>query len=138
MPSEGNSPTIRAGAYARYSSDLQSPASIDDQLRVCTERAAKEGWQVIESYTDQGISGATLIRPGIRQLLQDAAAGKVDIILTESLDRVSRDQEDIADKTKRGLRGWIEAGKCDVQCVARYPTLEGPGDAPIVDLGALH
>jgi site-specific DNA recombinase len=70
-----------AALYARISSDLQSPASIDDQLRVCAERAAKEGWEVVESHTDQGISGATLIRPGIQKLLQDAADGKFDIIL---------------------------------------------------------
>ncbi len=87
--------------YARYSSELQREASIEDQLRMCQERAAKEGWLVAGSYTDQAISGASLIRPGIQKLLQDAAAGKIDIILTESLDRVSRDQEDIAHVYKR-------------------------------------
>ena len=96
MPSEVNSPTIRAVLYARVSSDLQSAASINDQLRICAEWAAKQGLLVVGSYTDQSIPGASLIRPGIQQLLQDAAAGKVDIILTESLDRMSRDQEDIA------------------------------------------
>jgi hypothetical protein len=34
MPSEVNSQTVRAGAYARYSSDNQRDASIDDQIRV--------------------------------------------------------------------------------------------------------
>ena len=91
-----NSPTVRAALYARVSSDLQSADSIEDQLRMCSEWAAKEAWQVVERYFDQGISGASLIRPGIQKLLQDAAAGKFDIILTESLDRLSRDQEDIA------------------------------------------
>jgi site-specific DNA recombinase len=152
MPSEVNPSTVRAALYARVSSDLQSAASIDDQLRVCAEWAANQGLLVTGSYTDQGISGASLIRPGIQKVLQDAAAGKFDIILTESLDRVSRDQEDIAhiykrmrflgvkivtlaegevnelhiglkgtmgtlylkdlaDKTRRGQRGRIEAGK---------------------------
>jgi Resolvase, N terminal domain len=80
MPSEVNSPTIRAALYARVSSDLQSAASVDDQLRICAEWAAKEGWQVVERYFDQVVSGASLIRPGIQKLLQDAAAGKFDII----------------------------------------------------------
>jgi site-specific DNA recombinase len=101
MPSEVNSQTVRAALYARVSSDLQSTASIEDQLRICAEWAAKQGLLVAGSYTDQGISGASLIRPGIQKLLQDAAAGKFDIILTESLDRVSRDQEDIAHVYKR-------------------------------------
>ena len=95
MPSEVNSPAVRAALYARVSSDLQSPASIDDQLRVCAERAAKEGWEVVESYIDQGIPGTSLSRRGIQKLLEDAAR-TFDIILTESLDRLSRDQEDLA------------------------------------------
>ena len=61
-----------AALYTRVSSDLQSEASIDDQLRICAERATKEGWQVVERYFDQAISGASLIRPGIQKLLQDA------------------------------------------------------------------
>jgi site-specific DNA recombinase len=92
-----------AALYARYSSDLQSAASIGDQLRMCAEWAAKQGLLVAGSYTDQGVSGASLIRPGIQKLLQDAAAGKVDVIVTESLDRLSRDQEDIAHIYKRML-----------------------------------
>jgi DNA invertase Pin-like site-specific DNA recombinase len=87
MPSEVNPSTVRAALYARVSSDLQSAASIDDQLRVCAEWAANQGLLVTGSYTDQGISGASLNRPGIKQLLQDAAVRKFDMILTESLDR---------------------------------------------------
>ncbi len=138
--------------YARYSSDNQRDASIEDQIRLCKARAAKEGWRVLECYTDHSISGASLMRPGIQALLQDAPAGKFEIILTEALDRLSRDQEgtaaiykrltfagvkiislsegeiselhvglkgtmnalylkDLADKTRRGLRGRVEAGK---------------------------
>jgi hypothetical protein len=44
-------------------------------------------------------------RPGIQQLLQAAADGKIDIILAESLDRLSRDKEDIAHIYKRMLPG---------------------------------
>ena len=91
---KNSSPTVALSA--RYSSDLQREASIADQLRMCGEYVAKEGWPVAERYSDQAISGASLIRPGIQKLLQVAAAGKFDIILAESLDRVSRDQEDIA------------------------------------------
>ncbi len=138
--------------YARYSSDNQRDASIDDQLRLCRERAEREGWRMANSYSDRGISGASLIRPGIQALLQDAQARRFDILLSESLDRISRDQEDIAgvykrlsfagirmitlsegdiselhiglkgtmgalflkdlaDKTRRGLRGRVEDGK---------------------------
>jgi hypothetical protein len=94
--------TISAAAiYARYSSDLQREASIEDQNRICRERAAREGWSVYKYYSDHGISGASLIRPGIQKLLQDALEGRFGIVITESLDRLSRDQEDIAHIFKR-------------------------------------
>jgi hypothetical protein len=35
MPSEAKSPTVRVAVYARYSSDNQSEASIEDQVRIC-------------------------------------------------------------------------------------------------------
>lgn len=88
---------IRAALYARYSSDQQNAASIADQFSLCRERAGHEGWQVEGVYEDAAITGATVIlRPGIQRLLADARAGKFDIVLTEALDRVSRDQADVA------------------------------------------
>ena len=142
----------RVALYARYSSDKQREASIEDQIRLCEERARREGWKIVQTYTDHAISGASLVRPGIQALMQDAQGRKFDLVLTESLDRISRDQEDIAgvykrlrfagiqihtlsqgpvselhigfngtmgalyvkelaEKTHRGLRGRIEAGK---------------------------
>tara|TARA_R110001599_G_scaffold353823_1_gene599132 strand:+ start:5542 stop:7224 length:1683 start_codon:yes stop_codon:yes gene_type:complete len=142
----------RTCIYARYSSDLQSDASIEDQIRLCSEKANGEGWKIINCYTDAGISGASLMRPGIQSLLSAAMNGAFDILIAEALDRLSRDQEDIAgifkrmefagikiitlsegeisslhiglkgtmnamflkdlaDKTRRGLRGRVEKGK---------------------------
>ncbi|WP_100180579.1 recombinase family protein [Bradyrhizobium nitroreducens] len=91
----------RVALYARYSSDNQRDASIEDQLRQCRERAAREGWTVEDSYSDRAISGASLIRSGIQSLLADAQAGRFDMVLSEALDRISRDQEDVAGVFKR-------------------------------------
>ena len=143
---------MKVALYARYSSDSQRDASIEDQLRLCRQHAEKQGWSVIDSYTDRAISGASLLRPGIQELIQDAARGRFTVVLAEAMDRLSRDQEDIAglfkrmafsgvrivtlsegdvthlhvglkgtmnalflkdlaDKTRRGLRGRIEDGK---------------------------
>jgi site-specific DNA recombinase len=88
--------TIRVALYARYSTDLQREASIDDQLRLCKAHASRQGWIVAGSYQDRAISGASLLRPGLQELMSDAARGRLDIVLAESLDRLSRDQEDIA------------------------------------------
>jgi len=143
---------MRAAIYARYSSDNQREASIEDQVRLCEEHLKRLGGTSSQSYTDFATTGANLNRPGIQSLLQDCMANKLDIVVTESLDRLSRDQEDVAalfkrltfagiklitvsegeiselhvglkgtmnslylkdlaDKTRRGLRGRVEAGK---------------------------
>jgi site-specific DNA recombinase len=80
---------------------LQWDASIEDQLRQCREHAAREGWTIVDCYSDRAISGASLIRPGIQKLLTDVQAGRFDIVLSEALDRISRDQEDVAAVFKR-------------------------------------
>ena len=144
---------MRVALYARYSSDNQRDASITDQLRMCRLRAEKEGWTVVKEYTDHAISGASMIlRTGVQALISDSLRGRFDMIMAEAMDRLSRDQEDIAgifkrmtyadvkmftlsegeithlhvglkgtmnalflkdlaDKTRRGLRGRVEDGK---------------------------
>jgi site-specific DNA recombinase len=88
--------TLRAAIYARYSSSNQSEASIEDQVHNCRERIETEDWRLVECYSDSAISGASLLRAGYQNLLQDARAGQFDIIVAEALDRLSRDQEDVA------------------------------------------
>jgi site-specific DNA recombinase len=143
---------MRVSIYARYSTDLQRAASIEDQVRVCTERVVREKWTLTATYTDRGLSGASNLRPGYQNLLEGARKGEFDIVLAEALDRISRDQEhvasffklmgfagirivtlaegeitelhvglkgtmnalflkDLADKTRRGLRGRVEQGR---------------------------
>ena len=93
---------IRVAIYSRYSSENQSENSIEDQIRLCRERAEREGWHIAEVYTDAAISGSSILRrPGVQMLMQEAMRGTVDIVLAEALDRVSRDQEDIAGIYKR-------------------------------------
>jgi site-specific DNA recombinase len=87
----------RVALYARYSSDNQSESSIEDQFRLCREHAGRERWKIVGTYHDAAISGASMIlRPGIQALLQDAQRGRFDVVLAEALDRVSRDQADVA------------------------------------------
>ncbi|WP_336510185.1 recombinase family protein [Ruegeria lacuscaerulensis] len=142
----------RVAIYARFSSQMQRDASIDDQMRLCRERAEREGWTVVDAYSDRAVSGASMLRPGLQALFHATQEGQVDLILAEALDRLSRDQADIAaifkrlsfagvcivtlaegeiselhvglkgtmnqlflkdlaDKTRRGLRGRVELGR---------------------------
>jgi len=87
---------MRTVIYTRYSADIMSPQSNTDQERICRARAEREGWTVVEAVHDRAISGANLHRPGYQALLQAMRAGRVDVVLAESLDRSSRDQEHVA------------------------------------------
>jgi site-specific DNA recombinase len=143
---------MKVAIYARYSSDNRRDASVADQIRVCRVFAEREGWLVADEFRDHAVSGATLLRPGFQALMRRALDREFHVVLAESLDRFSRDQEDtaglfkrltflgvrvvtlaegeithlhvgfkgtmnalflkdLADKTRRGLRGRVEAGK---------------------------
>ena len=86
--------TLRCAAYARYSSDRQSPASISDQLRKCREFADSHGWQFLEArvYMDEALAGAGADRPGFLKLLQAASSvpKPFDIVLVDDTSRLSR------------------------------------------------
>ena len=92
---------LRAAIYARYSSDQQSAASIPDQVRLCRRLCEEQGWDVVEVFADEAMSGATHLRPDFQRLQQLAMAGGFDVLVAESLDRLSRDQEHIAGLHKR-------------------------------------
>jgi site-specific DNA recombinase len=107
----------RAVDYHRYSTDAQRDASIEDQARICQERIRNEGWVYVRSYQDRAMSGASRLRPAYQKLLEGARRHHFDVVVAESLDRLSRDQEDVAHLYKQltfaGVRlltlseGWI-------------------------------
>jgi DNA invertase Pin-like site-specific DNA recombinase len=93
---------MRAAIYARYSTDLQSEKSVEDQVALCRAHAARERIDVVAAYDDKGRSGATIAgRPGLQALLAAALTGGFDAILVEHLDRLSRDLADLAEMHKR-------------------------------------
>lgn len=91
----------RAAIYARFSTDLQNARSAEDQARVCREHAERADYDVVEIYSDLAISGTNNNRPGLNALLAAAEARSFDVVVAEALDRVARDQADIATIYKR-------------------------------------
>jgi len=93
----------RCAVYARVSSDErldQSFNSIDAQREagvayVASQRA--EGWIVAgDDYFDPGYSGGNMDRPGLKRLLADVEAGRVDIVVVYKIDRLTRSLADFA------------------------------------------
>jgi site-specific DNA recombinase len=96
-PVQELAPMPRAALYARYSSDLQDERSIGDQLALAREYAERQGWTVVREFSDAAISGASRHnRPGLADLMAAAEAGTVDVVVTESLDRIARNLADMA------------------------------------------
>jgi site-specific DNA recombinase len=91
-----------AAIYARFSSDMQKDRSIDDQFALCERYATREGFKVTRKFSDRAKSGARMFdRDGLLDLRTAAKTGAFDVVIVESLDRLSRDQEDLAGLFKR-------------------------------------
>jgi DNA invertase Pin-like site-specific DNA recombinase len=84
----------RAALYVRVSTDRQTVENQELQLRQVAER---RGWEVIEVYSDAGLSGAKdrKQRPGLDQMLSDASRGKFDVVMAWAIDRVGRSLIDL-------------------------------------------
>lgn len=88
----------RCAIYARYSTDLQSPSSIDDQLRLCQAHAERHEWAVVATYHDAALSGFGVDHRSGYQRLLAAAFGSVpefEIIVVEDLSRLTRDMAEL-------------------------------------------
>jgi DNA invertase Pin-like site-specific DNA recombinase len=94
---------VRCAIYTRKSSEEgleQDFNSLDAQFEGCAayiKSQASEGWVLCrERYDDGGISGGTLERPALQRLLQDIAAGRIDIVVVYKVDRLTRSLLDFA------------------------------------------
>ena len=79
----------RAALYLRVSTDDQTT---DNQRLELEKLADLRGWDIVRIYQDDGISGAKgrKHRPGLDQLLKDAARRRFDLVLFWSVDRLGR------------------------------------------------
>jgi site-specific DNA recombinase len=86
--------TLRCAIYARFSSDRQSPISIEDQIRKCREYANRQGWAVLEDsiFADHAVSGTSAERTGLQKLLSAAEqSGRAfGAILIDDTSRLTR------------------------------------------------
>lgn len=131
-PKDVNAPT-RCAIYARFSSDLQRPTSIEDQVRRCREFAEKQGWVVVDDFVrfDEAKSAATLAgREALHSLLASVKLNPApfDCLLVDDTSRLARYLPDVLSMNDR-LR---YCGDLYLRC---RPTsgLSGQNLPPIVD-----
>lgn len=85
--------TLRVAAYCRVSTDdIDQAISIELQMRQYKEKIkSNPDWKYAGTYVDNGFSGTnTAHRPGFLKLIEDARAGKIDMIITKAVSRFAR------------------------------------------------
>jgi site-specific DNA recombinase len=99
---------MKAAVYSRFSTDRQNESSIADQVRVCTEYAAGQGWQTVELFEDQGTAAPRSATARAFSGCRKAFARRFDAVLVTDLSRLSRSQGDLSKMidrlVARGLR----------------------------------
>jgi site-specific DNA recombinase len=93
----------RCAVYTRKSSEEgleQDFNSLHAQREACEafiKSQQSEGWRLVpKAYDDGGISGGTMERPALQQLLTDIGEGKVDVVVVYKVDRLTRSLADFA------------------------------------------
>ena len=85
---ESTRPITQVALYARVSTlNNQDP---EMQLSELREYAGRRGWQIVEEFTDHGVSGCTESRPALNRLMADACRRRFDAILVWKIDRFGR------------------------------------------------
>jgi site-specific DNA recombinase len=94
MNQEGKPLSVdRVALYARVSSEAQAQeATIDSQLAALRARIAADGYRVEPAlcFVDDGVSGTTLVRPGLERRRDQAAAGTLARLYVLAPDRLAR------------------------------------------------
>lgn len=76
--------------YARYSSNNQREASIEQQVEWCTSLAERYELKLIDTYADKALSGRSDNRPSFQRMMRDAKQGKFDYVLAWKSSRMGR------------------------------------------------
>lgn len=87
----------KVAGYARVSTELEEQqSSYEAQVSYCTDYIkGRDDWEFVKVYTDEGISAtSTKHREGFQQMVADALAGRIDLIVTKSVSRFARNTVD--------------------------------------------
>jgi DNA invertase Pin-like site-specific DNA recombinase len=107
----------RAALYMRVSTVDQHP---ENQLNELRQFAGHRGFEVVEEYTDHGISGAKARRPALDKMLKDAHRRKFDVVVVWACDRLAR-------STKHFLQVLDELNELGVQFLSQREAIDTDG-----------
>jgi site-specific DNA recombinase len=110
----------RVVIYLRVSTAEQvENTSLDTQRKRCTEKAREMGWEIVEIYSDEGVSGSLYqTRAGIQAALGRIEAGEAEVLLSYRLDRTSRNLLNTLDIQRRIERAKGFLAFCNTGLIA--------------------
>ena len=126
MKDQTTNPTIKAVAYARFSSEHQRDESIDAQLRAIRDFSQKNGFTIVGEYIDRAYSARSDQRPDFQRMIRDAGEGKFQAIIIHKLDRFSRERYDSAYYMR-------ELKKCGVQLFSVTENIDNTPESVIME-----
>ena len=82
----------RIAIYLRLSRDdgNEESQSIQSQREMLTAYVQRQGWQILDEYSDDGYSGTDFNRPNFQRMLNDIESGKINMVITKDLSRLGR------------------------------------------------
>jgi len=95
--------TVNAGAYCRLSVDderIGESLSIENQKLLLQNYVREQGWNLVETYVDDGYSGTNFDRPAVQRMITDAKAGRINLIIVKDLSRFGRNYIEIGQFTE--------------------------------------
>lgn len=109
-----------ACVYTRVSTAEQANEgySIEEQERMCKAAIESKGWNYVCTFSDPGVTGRTMDRPGLQSMFEAIKDGRVNAVVIYKLDRLSRKQRD----TMTIIEDVIQAN--DVALVSLNETLD--------------
>jgi DNA invertase Pin-like site-specific DNA recombinase len=118
-----NATENKASAKARSGRSTNSDhTSIDSQRdRGRAYVASQANWHIVAEYVDDGRSGKDLERPEMQRMLADIEAGKIDVVVTYKIDRLSRSLRDFVSLMERFAKA-----KASFACVTQNFKTDDP------------
>lgn len=107
----------RAALYMRVSTVDQHP---ETQLHELRQFAGRRGFEIVEEYTDLGISGTKARRPALDRMLKDSHRHHFDVVLVWSCDRLAR-------STKHFLQVLDELNDLGIQFLSQREAIDTDG-----------
>lgn len=126
----------KVAGYARVSTDLEEQiTSYEAQVDYYTKYIkSNPNWEFVDVYTDEGISAtSTKKRYGFNQMIADALAGKIDLIVTKSVSRFARNTVDSLDTIRKLKAKGVE---CYFEKENIY-TFDGKGELVLTIMASL-